>query len=1242
MIPSMPAAMMPPMVMGPPPTMGNAYQFQNPALVGPMGGGMGGGFNYVPPALNTPAGMGGWRTPQIHGGGVGTPGVGAGPGTLPFIPASPFYQPGIRSPFMRPFEAQLAQSAQLANLGTMGQQQALQVGGAGLLGAVSGVMGTGLGMAGGAAVGGGVGMDIGGALGGMVLGPMIASNPMMQQMTGQMFRPAIERTADISRTMGATRGFVVGGNDLDISGQGLSVQASRKLTDELGRVAQASQGQFTRRDMVDMLQASGEQGLLDFVQNADQIADSVKKVSKIVGTMAQITGDPDFKNNIRLMGELRRQGASLDDMASLTTEFAQFGRMAGLSATEVLGTGGQQGAATFQAAGLSRVQGARTGAFGMGVARQAVAAGAFNESQLDRFGGMSGVGQRLSEMQASFLANSEAMIPALVKRGEGGKLEIDQEKLDQFRRGEKSISQLVSEGASAANDPKMLQDLIHSMKDLKDEMAGSLGPQGTFVSMVRQIDRTQKELGVTFESAANVVLGDKDSARQLTLMMKDPEFIQNRMQQLATERSIQKFEAVESERADRGRNIGFSANAARTWNRVGDMIGLGSAYDSLQTGVSDFYTERLERERLAGVGKTLVRREGAGRVRDATDEMREAAANFGGVGGQRARYQLDAYNQQPTMGEHMLGLAGSYLTPGGFGARVLGGAGDAPVSSQIAQGIADIRTGDRMRRATGMGERERNLVRGANRVNLGEEIFGPGQMAQVLNAIPGAAMLNYGAGEAMGGVDLAMSFIDEDAVATSFGEDKRKLTRSSDVARMSREGSYTEATGAFDRSLGKTGLSKNRQDALRSKILTDVQKNLAARQEGFLGLGIGDAEAFQEQDVTAAIDRATEGMNLTPSQRAAVKQSFSSPKARAGILRAANAAAGGKYDTVVKLSEEQGLDAITARSVDEFTKGDLDRASGVIEDKLGIDLDDPKQRAAKAAIDKHSDPKKAFLYALAARIVQGTAKGGEWEAFRAKLKKDGVSDKEIDELSSFFEQARNDLEKDPEMAAEVARIAQNIAAPPTDTTNAVVKAVTSYHPIAAIWTGAAEALGFDATGAIQEMVGGERATIEGQLSAYAESRDLELASVGVEQEAELRAAFKEAGLEFKMKKGETINTALQRALRDPAAVRALAKARPEAAAALQTAAKGGDVSAARKALVGTLGEITPDAGATVGADTSGIKTIDKSMQELAQLSAENEKRFGSHVDKMGGSVKKFEEIVNSETLKQLAGQITKK
>ena len=79
---------------------------------------------------------------------------------------------------------------------------------------------------------------------------------------------------------------------------------------------------------------------------------------------------------------------------------------------------------------------------------QAVAGGAFSESQIDRFGGKSGLAQRMSEMQAAFIADSDALIPALVKKGKDGKLTIDKEKLKQFQSGEKSVSQLVSEGAA--------------------------------------------------------------------------------------------------------------------------------------------------------------------------------------------------------------------------------------------------------------------------------------------------------------------------------------------------------------------------------------------------------------------------------------------------------------------------------------------------------------------------------------------------------------------------------------------------------------------------------------------------------------------------------------------------------------------------------------------------------------------------------------------------------------------------
>ncbi len=550
---------------------------------------------------------------------------------------SQMYDVGLDTVYARGMDSALRTASDLRKLDYVGEKEALSLGSSSLLADSSGVIGSGAGAVIGGVVGGATtlnpegvltGADIGSTVGSVALAPLIKDNKALQSITGQIFDPALRRNLEISQVLSRTQG-VMQGQGLDISGKGLDIFSAGYVSDELTGLADSrnvEQGDFTKKDLMDIMQVSGEQGLMELAQNKEQIVSVVKKVSGMLGAVAQITGDPDFKNNIRMIGELRNQGATIDTMTDTLASMQGDATVAGMSLNEAVQTQGRAGAAQYNAMGLSRIQGTRMGIFGAGVARQSIAGGSFTESEIDRFGGKDAMSRRITQMSGAFIQNSDALIPGLTKVVDG-KVSIDQEKLASFKSGDLSLNAVLSDSAKASSNPKVLEQLILAMSDLKEEMAKGLGPEGSFSAMVRQIDRVQKSMGgnVSWEGAANIVLGDAESSRQLTKTLENGG-LSGLIQGQETEARKRIFDAEKKAEIDNDNRIDRTSifhpltEGARRLSR--DAL---RPYQNMNEAVSNWSQMKDEKARESARGYDLYTNEGRSYLTKLTDENISAA-----------------------------------------------------------------------------------------------------------------------------------------------------------------------------------------------------------------------------------------------------------------------------------------------------------------------------------------------------------------------------------------------------------------------------------------------------------------------------------------------------------------------------------------------------------------------------------------------------------------------------------------
>jgi hypothetical protein len=523
---------------------------------------------------------------------------------------------------MRGFDAALDRGQDMQAMAMMSAAERMRYGGN--LGAA--MVANRVAATGGAVVGGAIGYGMGGAGGGltgadigstaaqMFLTRPIAQSQMLQRTMGAFYRPSIDTLANGAQIQLASRNFVSQGSELDISGRGLSSRAAMRVSRGLEGAAAQSQGRFNQQDMQNIMLAGAEEGLFDSAQSSDALIKNVKRVSKMLGTFSKITGDPDFRNNIRLMSQLKTMGVDLQNQDQFLSRISGNASMAGKSMTEAIQAAQGSGNA-FQGAGLLQAQGIDAGVFGQGLATQMARSGGLSRAQRTRLGGTSGMADRFAEISQSQLAGGlDAFLPYLVQRGEDGKLGIDQRKLRNFQSGSISMNEMLSQGASGM-DAKTLQDLVNNMSDLRVQLADKLGPSGALVATMRNVERVQAQLGgpamATFQTAARSMGLSADAATQLEGLRNDPNALNGVMRAQDTELRRLRYE---DQQRDSGRRAMRRTQGERfrdsIYNAIPGQNDVMDAYNDAQAEFQRSVDGSMEDARLGELGLRAQRRNG--------------------------------------------------------------------------------------------------------------------------------------------------------------------------------------------------------------------------------------------------------------------------------------------------------------------------------------------------------------------------------------------------------------------------------------------------------------------------------------------------------------------------------------------------------------------------------------------------------------------------------------------------------
>jgi hypothetical protein len=581
-----------------------------------FGGGFGGG------------GFGGFGGGGYSFGGSGAPGPSMGPYAAPaqmfrgYLPqfSAPF-QPAMPSPhFMTP------------TMQSYGRMQARQ---ADYIGTMSGAVGFGMEALGGV---------VGGALG-SVFGPLgTAAGSFIGQQVFGTFNPAANAEADIMRgrqIQNMTAPFMVSGPNLNpFTGTGMDRASAERTARTIRTMVRDPQFRdstgFNTQDIMNLSQAAAEQGLLTGAQSPEQIAGMVKNISKSVKALMQITGDPDFRNVMAQLGQMKQMGfEGLAAQHGAVANRATFARMAGVSQAQMAQ---MESAGAMQAMqmGLSGSTGVRATQFGAGMANVAVGSGAVGGLELSRAGGQAGLAQSLSRFQMNATQFDPALMAA-VEMGPNG-MGVN---MDVYRRNmTRPLSELMQESSSRMSrlSPQQLLEFERRRGEFGERTFQQMSPTEQMLAPLRQAQALMAEvpgldLGSAFRSMGDKMGMSRQEAQAMASVYSDPRTYRGLEQQLR----VQQREA-------RGRAISRQEMYATpgTLTQIGRMIGgaAGRAGDIISMPFEAGFralSEDAENAELAESGEHITRISGSATI---STERDRALARLGA--GSELRRQIGA------------------------------------------------------------------------------------------------------------------------------------------------------------------------------------------------------------------------------------------------------------------------------------------------------------------------------------------------------------------------------------------------------------------------------------------------------------------------------------------------------------------------------------------------------------------------------------------------------------------------
>lgn len=542
----------------PPPSSPGGGTF-NPYVAHAMHGG---GGMMPSPMYNTPSNYGMYRPD----------------GARAHAPHSTVFNPYVTPAFSSPMahtNAGIYQQQSRASSNLLGATQTgFELGGA-LLG---GTLGSAFGP-----VGGFVGSYLGGKAGGFLGG--MATNPIGNDLA--MGRH-LQNVLSPSMVSGASLNMLTGQGPDRQSGIQTAI-GLRGITRDHDFVRQTG---FNNADISKLTNLAADHGFLDTARNPDDIARKMKDIAKSIKMMVQITHDPDVRNAMQDLSKMRQLGfEGLPGQLGAVANRSMFSRMSGMSQSALDAHYGMPGAMAAQGQGLAGSTGYGMGMASAGIANVAINSGSFSNLQLARAGGRQGVAQ--TNLMASLgAANQDLYMAAALKKSANGSIDIDTDAYSRVQGMDiNAVARMAANNMNAVG-VKGISELSTRKQEFKDRLSASQSPIQQQLNIARQAMAMQKETGLSFGGALNVMIGStqegqymsadqrEQSARTLELQFSNQEFYRGMRQQLRVE----------------SRNMMDRNRAARAQYRTpGLFTKMGQGITDLGYGASDAITSPFRR-----------------------------------------------------------------------------------------------------------------------------------------------------------------------------------------------------------------------------------------------------------------------------------------------------------------------------------------------------------------------------------------------------------------------------------------------------------------------------------------------------------------------------------------------------------------------------------------------------------------------------------------------------------------------
>jgi len=321
---------------------------------------------------------------------------------------------------------------------------------------------------------------------------------------------------DMSRDITKATRFYTGAGS-GVTGQGLSKGRASQVVSGLQGL-QAQDYVLNVKDYMGIFTEAADQGLMSMAGNEEDMLRNVKTISKNLRLFMRISGDSDYRNAIKSMGDLFRMGVPLENLQSAGANISNFARMAGVSYQQA-STFGAQGAMAYQQAGASIGLGYQTGVMGRAMSRLAVQGGGVRAGVLARFGGEEGLGQTLTETMGAFMGGPVGQMMLAGFLGDGDQMGISRQAVERFGGGGMSFEGLLRRGRENISGRE--EQFFNRQWELQDQLSQVMGAAGQPLMALRVMQEVMQRGNVGYESAARMMFGERGGRAFTTIYNRE-------------------------------------------------------------------------------------------------------------------------------------------------------------------------------------------------------------------------------------------------------------------------------------------------------------------------------------------------------------------------------------------------------------------------------------------------------------------------------------------------------------------------------------------------------------------------------------------------------------------------------------------------------------------------------------------------------------------------------------------------